>query len=278
MKIRQIALVAGDLATVQGQLFALLGIEEAYVDEAVAEFGLRNIVTTIGNTFLEVVSPIQENTTAGRLLQRRGGDGGYMVIVQVDDAAAEKARLAEADIRLVWEVDTGNAKALHLHPRDVPGALPSLDEMVPPEAWYWAGPDWEKRAAKLATAITAAQLQVKDPVAAAERWSLAYATPFEIRNGQPVLALEDTEVRFVPIEDGRGEGLQAIDLCTPDVSAVLDNARKLGLLVEGNSVMICGTRLCFHPSLDNEQRDIWNPMQNTLLHSQEKPCSQPGRD
>ena len=85
MRIRQIALVATDLATVRGQLFELLGLDDAFVDEGVGQFGLQNIVCTIGNSFLEVVSPVTDDTTAGRLLQRRGGDGGYMVILQVDD-------------------------------------------------------------------------------------------------------------------------------------------------------------------------------------------------
>ena len=147
--------MATDLATVRGQLFALLGLDDAFVDEGVGQFGLQNIVCTVGNSFLEVVSPVTDDTTAGRLLQRRGGDGGYMVIVQVDDCEAAKARLENTDIRVVWEVNTGKARALHLHPRDVPGALPSLDEMTPPEAWYWAGPDWETRAARYVTAIPA---------------------------------------------------------------------------------------------------------------------------
>jgi hypothetical protein len=113
--------------------------------------------------------------------------------------------------------------------------------MDPVAAWYWAGPDWDQRAARLASAITAAQVQVRDPVGAAERWSLAYATPFQLRDGQPVITMEDTEVRFVPIEDGCGEGLQAIDLRTPDLPAVQLKARELGLPLEGNSVTVCGT-------------------------------------
>jgi hypothetical protein len=246
MKIRQIALVADNLAAVRTQLFELLGIEEAFVDEAVSQFGLQNIVATIGDTFLEVVSPVQEGTTAGRLLQRRGGDGGYMVIVQVADCSAAKARLEKVGIRIVWEVDTGRARALHLHPRDVPGALPSLDEMDPPEAWYWAGPDWEQRAATRACAITAAELQVDDPISAATRWAQAYNTDYRLEAGQPVIPMESTEVRFVPVQDHRGEGLRAIDIHTENLAEVLVRANRLGLPVAGESVTVCGTVFNFH--------------------------------
>ena len=246
MRIRQIALVATDLATVRGQVFELLGLDDAFVDEGVGQFGLQNIVCTIGNSFLEVVSPVTDDTTAGRLLQRRGGDGGYMVIVQVDDCEAAKARLENTDIRVVWEVNTGKARALHLHPRDVPGALPSLGEMKPPEAWYWAGPDWDTRAARYVTAITAAQVQVQEPATAAERWALAYDTVVEWRDGCPLITMEDTEVRFVPIADDRGEGLQAIDLRATDLALILERATRLELSTKGNSVIVCGTVLNFH--------------------------------
>ena len=223
--------MAEDLEAVQAQLYRLLGISDAFVDEGVGQFGLRNIVMTIGDTFLEVVSPVQEQTTAGRLLERRGGDGGYMVIVQVDDLGQAKQRLAETDIRIVWEADVGKAQAIHLHPRDVPGALPSLDQMDPPGAWYWAGPGWQDRAARHALAITGAQVQVLDPVGAAERWSQAYGEPVRLRDGTPVLSLGDTEVRFVEIADERGEGLQGIDLRCDDTAAMLaraEGSRALG--------------------------------------------------
>ncbi len=38
----------------------------------------------VGKNFLEVVAPIREGTAGGRDLKRRGGDGVYMVITQVD--------------------------------------------------------------------------------------------------------------------------------------------------------------------------------------------------
>ena len=94
MHIRQIALVARELEPVVADLRAVLGIEVGFRDPGVAEFGLHNAVMPVGATFLEVVSPVREGTTAGRLLDRRGGDGGYMVILQTVDLRADRARLA----------------------------------------------------------------------------------------------------------------------------------------------------------------------------------------
>ena len=95
VRLRQVAMVAGELAPVRQQIFALLGIERDYADPGVGEFGLHNSVMSMGDTFLEVVAPTREGTTAGRLLSRRGGDGGYMVLAQVDKISPTSARIGE---------------------------------------------------------------------------------------------------------------------------------------------------------------------------------------
>src|SRR5580692_9687540 len=100
MRLRQIALVAQDLAAAQADIAAVLGLDYAYDDPGVGKFGLRNAVFPIGETFLEVVSPKQDGTTAGRLLEKRGGDGGYMVILQVHDIKKARAQIAAAGARV----------------------------------------------------------------------------------------------------------------------------------------------------------------------------------
>ena len=245
MGIRQIALVASELEPVQAALFDLMGLDDAHVDPKIVKFGLKNIVMTLGNTFLEVVCPIEDNTTAGRLLERRDGDGGYMVIVQVEDLQAEKERLAETEIRIVWEADTERAKAVHLHPKDVPGAIASLDFMDPAEAWYWAGTDWDERVARNVGNIVAAEIQSDDPEATADRWSMAYGRLLDASNAIPTLRLDSTEVRFVPAEDGRGTGLRAIDIEALDKDAIFAAADRHGLDQDGDTVIVCGTAINF---------------------------------
>ena len=71
MYLRQIALVASNLDTTVFDLQKTLGLGEPFADKDVATFGLKNAVFPIGETYLEVVSPKQDNTTAGRLLERR---------------------------------------------------------------------------------------------------------------------------------------------------------------------------------------------------------------
>ncbi|MFQ5351781.1 MAG: VOC family protein, partial [Candidatus Binatia bacterium] len=142
MRLRQIALVARDLDPVVDGLCRTLGLEVGFNDPGVAAFGLRNAVIPVGDTFLEVVSPLRENTSAGRFLERRGGDGGYMVMLQTDDLEADRRRLDGLGVRVVWEITLDDIAGVHLHPRDLGGAIVSLDQPRPPESWRWAGPDW----------------------------------------------------------------------------------------------------------------------------------------
>ena len=90
IQLRQICLVARELEPVIEDLTDVLGINQCYVDPGVGIFGLENALMPVGRNFLEVVAPIQEGTAAGRYLDRRGGNGGYMVITQADSRETQQ--------------------------------------------------------------------------------------------------------------------------------------------------------------------------------------------
>jgi catechol 2,3-dioxygenase-like lactoylglutathione lyase family enzyme len=239
MRLRQVALVARDLARAREDFFAVLGLEADFNDPGVGEFGLGNSVMALGDTFLEVVSPIKENTAAGRFLARRGGDGGYMVIVQVDDVARRRAEIDRLGVRVVWETKGDRAAAFHIHPADVGGAIVSFDQMWPSESWQWAGPGWEQRRAANVSAIVAVDIQSPDPAAMATRWSEVFRSP---ASGH-VLDLDSGAIRFVRDQEGRGPGVTAVDLAATNATAALAAARNRGLPVAGNEITICGATI-----------------------------------
>src|SRR5690349_11174643 len=115
MRIRQFVVVARDLESVVDDFSAVLGIEVGFNDPAVKEFGLTNAVMPVGDTFLEVVSPFDPNATAERYLKRRGGDGGYMLIIQSDDLDRDRAHFADIGVRTVWKLDLPEIRGTHLH-------------------------------------------------------------------------------------------------------------------------------------------------------------------
>ncbi len=245
MRLRQIALVAHDLEKTRADIVAVLGLGADYADPGVGHFGLENAVWPIGDTFLEVVSPQQDGTTAGRLLDKRGGDGGYMTIFQVPDIAAARARAAGHGVRFVWTTDRADGVAAsHLHPKDTGGALISFDQMTPPERWEWGGPNWEAAArTEVCTGIVGAEIQAEDPAAMSRRWADVLGLERDGTGGVWRLALNGGEIRFVTPQDGRGEGLAGFDVTARDPAAVLAAAKVRGLTDADGSVVLAGTRV-----------------------------------
>lgn len=242
MRIRQIALVATDLDRALSDLRAVLGLGEPFADPGVGVFGLRNGVLPIGEHLLEVVSPAQVGTAAGRYLARRHGDGGYMVIFQTRDLAARRQRFDARGVREVWSVALEDIETAHLHPRDTGGAIVSIDEARPWESWRWAGPSWrENIRTSHVDAIVGVEIQSENPAALAQRWSEIFELP--LRDGRLVTQEGDT-LTFCQAEDGRGEGLRSILLRATDAASTRTIARKRGFAVDDDgAITMVGTRL-----------------------------------
>ena len=241
MRLRQVALVAAELEPVRGQLFSLLGIERDFADPGGGEFGLHNSVMALGDTFLEVVAPLREDTTAGRLLERRGGDGGYMVLLQVDDINPVRENVDALGIRRVWDIDRDEVSAFHVHPRDIGAAIVSFDEMRPPESWEWGGPDWPSQKARYVEAITGVEIQAVDVEAVATRWSRACERDLARDGDRFVLPMDDGgEISFVTASDGRGDGVSGFTVRACDRNAMIEAATKLDVPRQDDVVSIAG--------------------------------------
>ena len=215
VRLRQVALVARDLGPVAARLESDLGLPEPYADPGIIRFGLRNVVYAVGDTFLEVVSPVRESTTAGRYLDRCGGDAGYMAIFQFGGfgaLAAARDRLPGLGVRVVWQDDRDDIAGTHLHPRDVPGAIVSLDAALPVESWRWAGPSWTGGApAYEAGGISGITVAVVDPDAVAARWAAVLGVAASGRR----VALDRQVIEFTPAGDRTAEGITAVGFDRP---------------------------------------------------------------
>lgn len=248
LRLRQLCLVARELDPAVADLEAVFGITTCFHDPGVEKYGLVNALLPVGSNFLEVVAPFRENTAAGRYLDRRRGDGGYMVILQCDDIADRMARCAAMNVRVINHMQYGTYEGLQLHPRDTGGAILetscSAGNGAPNGPWHPAGTSWQDAVrTDRVMAITAAELQSEDPAGLARRWGDILAVePVTDGRGISLLPLENAMLRFVPIADGRGEGLGGIDLTVADRHAVLIAAAARGCAVDGTTVTVCGTR------------------------------------
>ena len=217
MRLRQIALVTEDLRGVEHEICNQLGLEVCYRDPGLSHFGLRHGLYAIGDQILEVVAPKQPGTTAGRFLERREGEGGYMVLLQTDELQPHKNRVEDSGIRIVHDGEVNehgsSIHGIHLHPKDVGGAILSLDEANPPESWLWAGHDWQYHSLDgVVREIVAIDIQADNPDEMAEQWAKAVGIPAT----EGVIELDDSQIRFFKASDGRGDGLASAELLATD--------------------------------------------------------------
>ena len=249
LRMRQICLVAREIEPVVETLRDVFGLEVCRRDPGVGKFGLENALFPIGNGFLEVVAPVRDGTTAGRYLDRRGGDGGYMVITQCADLAPRRGRCEAVGVRVANEIRYADYQELQLHPRDVGAAMLSFSRQDGGEAadgpWHpAASKGTPARDAAVIRAMTGAELQSDDPERLARRWSEVMELPLtRDERARPIIVLDDATLRFVPSTDGRGEGLAGLDLDCPDAAGVLARAKAHGLPADLDMVVVCGMRL-----------------------------------
>ena len=228
MKLRQAVFAAAEMEPIRSQLFELLGTESAYVDPGVAYFGLTNVVISIGDSFLEVVVPVQDDTTAGRLLARRGASCGYMLIFQVDDFETTSKHLDDVGARRVWNHSDERVSACHIHPKDVGGAIVSFDEMRPPEDWVWGGPEWRDNRAANAVRVLGSTLQSPDPERLAARWARVLDRPASATgSGWRIELVEGTFLDFV--EGAAFEGIVGFTFASEGAVGLRAKATSLGL-------------------------------------------------
>jgi hypothetical protein len=232
-RLRQVAFAATDLEAVAGRLRSALQLGEPYRDPGVGHFGLANVVFTVGDTFLEVISPVREGTAAGRYLARQGGDSGYMAMVQVAGATAARERLAALGVRIVWDHAEPDIVDLHLHPRDVPGALLALDAAEPEGSWRWGGPAWTAAVPEHRSGgIRALVVAVDRPTEVADRWAAVIGVPVERTAEGAALPLDDAVVRFVPPDGRRGIVGLTVAVSAPFTASTPSPFEVAGVLVD----------------------------------------------
>jgi hypothetical protein len=206
-RLRQAVIAVNELDRTVDALRSALSLKEPYADPAIAHFGLRNAVFAIGDTFLELVSPIQEGTAAGRQLERQGGDCGYMAMLQVEDLTTARERARALDVATVFEIELDDIAEVHLHPAGIGGAIVSLSEPSPPGSWRWGGPGWKDRSAS--GCLRRLTVAVSDPETVGDRWQEVAGGPI------PVDFVAD------PVE----RGIVAVELDLAGRSVSIDTSR-----------------------------------------------------
>jgi methylmalonyl-CoA/ethylmalonyl-CoA epimerase len=102
--------------------------------------GVRIAFLPVGESSIELVEPTRKDTGVARFLENKG-EGFHHVCLEVDDVAAELARLSERGVELI---DTAARKGAEgpvafIHPRSCHGVLVELIEAPGGPAWKALG-------------------------------------------------------------------------------------------------------------------------------------------
>jgi hypothetical protein len=239
LRLRQVCLAAPRLEPVLDDLQAILGLQVCHRDPGLIAYGLENALLPVGSDFLEVVSPVQADTAAGRFIQRSRGHGGYMAIFQCDDPRAGQVRAAALGVRTAHEIDRPAYQSVQLHPRDCRAAFIELGHSPGGDdrqtgTWWPAGPHWQ---AGVHTAVTRRLLGIvlesPEPAALLAHWAAILGLPVD---GQ-ALQVDGTAIGA---EAGPADALGAVQLAVADVDAVLGAAVDRGLRADGHSFHLAG--------------------------------------
>jgi len=238
MRLRQICLVAPQLAPVISDIAEIMGLAVCYRDGNVAKYGLENALLPVDTILLEVVAPFKDGTTAGRFIEKTGGRGGYMAIFACEDPDARGARANAIGVRTANVITHAPYHGVQLHPRDCRASFIEFnhtdgsDDILGP--YPPAGPDWQSSIRKDTTlALTEVEMQSPEPLALAEHWGKIVGVAAD----QATVRLSNSTFRFLK---GDSEIMSGLTFKVADKAKVLDAAKAKGCAVAGDEFLLCG--------------------------------------
>ena len=204
-KLRQIAMMVNDLPEAVDLYGRILGMQTCRTG-ALPQFGLENAVLPAGNgTFVELLTPTDENSAGARFLQRRG-EAPYLMIFETTDYDRLIPHLRDMGVRITGETQHADphakgSRSAFLHPASCNGAFLEIIEVTDADnPWPAAGPNWhETKHAPGTRQLRQVAVIVNDLDAAIDHWSRMFRL-------QPTRRFEisftDLEIAVLPLTGG----------------------------------------------------------------------------
>ena len=130
-KINHIAIVVDDINTAVEFWRDKLGIELSHIEDVPSQHA-KVAFLPLGDSEVELVQPIDENSGLAKFLNTRG-PGMHHICFEVDDIEATLEDLINKGVRLINQspVLLENRKIVFIHPKSANGVLIELYEDVP---------------------------------------------------------------------------------------------------------------------------------------------------
>jgi hypothetical protein len=259
VRMRQVCLVVRDLPAVAGLISRVFDTRVTHGSGNLSDFGIAhahamnpegrgflegqagvtNVTLPLGRDFIELIAPTRDDNAAARHLARRGGDGGYMFVLQARDIPAWKAQMQAVGARIVRNIDHHQYEAIHIHPADIGGAIASLGCTRPVNEadgpWYPSAWQPSDGMTSLVEGFTAATIEAADPAAMQARWQQVFRLPRSAEG----LAFDNAQLRFAPAGP-RGEGISSLRVATRHAREIAQRAKAAGAACSGGTLHIGG--------------------------------------
>ncbi|MFH2055165.1 MAG: methylmalonyl-CoA epimerase [bacterium] len=128
-KINHIAIAVPDLEAAREKYATLFGVQPGEI-ETVADQQVRLCFFEVGDSRIELISPLPENKGVNGFLEKRG-PGLHHICLEVDNLEAALEHYKAAGLRLIDErprVGAGGHRIAFVHPGSAEGVLLELEE------------------------------------------------------------------------------------------------------------------------------------------------------
>ena len=130
-RVNHIAIAVPDLTSAGRVYGELLGAEVSEIEQ-LAEHGVSVIFVDVGNTKIELLHPLGEDSPITKFLERNPDGGIHHICYEVSDIVATSQRLVEGGARVLGDgqpkIGAHGKPVLFLHPKDFFGSLIELEQ------------------------------------------------------------------------------------------------------------------------------------------------------
>ncbi|RUW22179.1 methylmalonyl-CoA epimerase, partial [Mesorhizobium sp. M4B.F.Ca.ET.013.02.1.1] len=130
-RLNHVALAVPDLAAAMAAYRDTLGARLS-APQALPEHGVTVVFVDVGNTKIELLEPLGENSPITAFLEKNPSGGMHHVCYEVDDIVAARDRLKASGARVLGDgspkIGAHGKPVLFLHPKDFFGTLVELEQ------------------------------------------------------------------------------------------------------------------------------------------------------
>ena len=132
-RLNHVAIATPDIAAAARQYRETLATPEQVSDPVpLPEHGVTTVFINTGNTKIELIEPLGENSPIQAFIDKNPSGGMHHVCYEVDDLSAAVAKLKQQGARVLGEPKIGahGLPVVFLHPKDFGGVLIELEQIA----------------------------------------------------------------------------------------------------------------------------------------------------